>query len=136
MSSLFPDWLSEVTFSIESSLSTSWVSLAAMVSDILSCFVQRRVASSYEVMSASKSFFLMSVSRSPDIRAESETSSRSSIFWKAFAASASIRTMKSGIFSPSFCWIVLKEDRSILVSVAGNNAFSYAAMSKVASHFC
>ena len=48
----------------------------------------------------------------------------------------SSRTMKSEIFSPSFCLIVLKDDRKILVSVAGNSDFSYAAISRVALHFC
>ena len=70
----------ELTFNIESSLSSSCGSLPEMVSVILSYFVQRRVASLYEVKSDSNSFFLMSVSRRPDISADREASSRSSMF--------------------------------------------------------
>ena len=70
----------DLTFNIESLLSSSRGSLPEIVSIILSYLVQRRVASSYEVKSASSSFFLMSVSWRPDISADRETSSCSSMF--------------------------------------------------------
>ena len=70
----------DLTFNIESLLSSSRGSLPEIVSVILSYLVQRRVASLYEVKSVSSSFFLISVSLRPDIRADREASSRSLMF--------------------------------------------------------